>query len=214
MKYILDPAQPVQESATWLACLCGPTKRLDVPDRWDLVKLSISCRGRVFPANAAAIRLSLAEKLKTQLYGRVDWDTISLVCRRTQQTEVKSTAEFLHLFSFGHVEVAATKWQFTASSSMYFITDQFSGPGNAIARLCVCVCVCVCDFVRQLSNEMSFDVDIRPGGSPCPYLGQACRSRSSVKVQRVTVGGCAAGGSLRRMRFKQSGRCDLEWGLF
>jgi len=97
---------------------------------------------------------------------------------------------------------------------MYFITDQFSGPGNAIARLCVCVCVCVCvsvcDFVRQLSNEMSFDIDIRPGGSPCPYLGQACRSRSSVKVHRVTVGGCAAAGSLRRMRFKQSDQCDLE----
>jgi len=58
-------------------------------------------------------------------------------------------------------------------------SDHFSGPGRAVGPLCVCLCVCSHD---KLSNEMTFDLDIRHGGSPWLNTGHVCRW--TVKVTR------------------------------
>jgi len=54
----------------------------------------------------------------------------------------------------------------------HIFTDHLSGPGSAMSPLCVCV------FVRQLSNGMTFDLDVRHGGSSWPNLDHLCRSKS------------------------------------
>ena len=57
------------------------------------------------------------------------------------------------------------------------VKDQFSGPDRAISPVCVCVCVhglCVW--------KITYDLDIGSTWTGMPYLRNAWRSRSQVKV--------------------------------